>query len=167
MIFDPSVSARPTTLNISGGIANDSQTSDTTRIMVITFSGDPQLHEIKPMKIFKNRIGQIATLLTVWACFLCIGAKACWAAITHRLDLPAMIESSQLIVVGQVIGTQRGEKSFVQIADYNTSGSWYTAKLRVSRVIKGDLNDPEITFRYFVPDSISYGRSVAEQYTGM
>jgi hypothetical protein len=119
------------------------------------------------MKTSGSRIQQIVRLLISCAAFLWMAESGCWAEATHQLDLPAMIESSQLIVVGQVVATERREKSSIQIANYTATGSWYTAKLGVNRVIKGDSDSKLVTFRYFIPDDISYGRPIAAQQFGV
>ena len=83
---------------------------------------------------------------------------AIWARATlvPDLDLPALVDESDAIVVGEVVAVTPQGRTVA--GGQSLSGASMRAELRVEKVLKGSPQSQQITFHFFFPDApVGYG----------
>ncbi|HXG66530.1 MAG TPA: HEAT repeat domain-containing protein [Blastocatellia bacterium] len=82
------------------------------------------------------------------------------------LDVPALTRDASLIVVGQVISVQEGERGNYEIREHVRPARRMQASLRVDRALKGETGS-ELSFMFLLPDQPVGYQGVADAQFGM
>jgi hypothetical protein len=92
---------------------------------------------------------------TVLACSLgglLLSLSAARATLVPRLDLEALTSGADVIVVGEVVRTEKLGSKLVNIQGHSVQASVMLAGLAVERIIKGRTTKRSVTFRFLLPD---------------
>jgi len=73
------------------------------------------------------------------------------ASLVPRLDLPKLVDQSDLIVVGGISSATPAGQSEVSIGSQVVGARAMTATLDVARVLKGTLTDSRLAFQFLLP----------------
>jgi hypothetical protein len=86
---------------------------------------------------------------------LCLGFVAVpvltKASLVPQLDLSALVDTSDLIVVGAVTEVRQGERSTITVQGQSVPALSMTTTLDIESVLKGKLANSRVSFQFFLP----------------